>query len=114
MLPTTRGGRVDLILSLGVVALGIFATVVAFQLPEAGGYARIGPNFMPKVVSGGLIVLGLWLLYEVFTGGWRESTPDDPAERGEHPFVPSAFLWVTAALFAQMALIQYAGFVLAG
>jgi len=106
--------RTELILSLGVLALGIFSTVVAFRLPEAGGYARIGPNFMPKVVAGGLVVLGLWLLGEVFTGGWREPTPDDAAERGEHAFVPGAFLWVTAALFAQMILIQYAGFVLAG
>lgn len=104
----------ELILSLGVVALGIFATVVAFRLPEAGGYARVGPNVMPKVVAGTLIVLGLWLLGEVFTGGWRESTPDDPAQRGEHAFIPSAFLWVSGALFAQMALIQHAGFVLAG
>src|SRR5262252_850576 len=106
--------RAELILSLGVLGLGIFATVVAFRLPEAGGYARVGPNVMPRVVAGGLIVLGVWLLGEVFTGGWRESTPDDPLERGEHAFIPSAFLWVTAALVAQMVLIQYAGFVLAG
>ena len=113
MLPSTRGGRVDLILSLGVLALGIFATAVAFQLPEAGGYARIGPNFMPKVVSAGLILLGFWLLAEVFTGGWRERVPDDPAERGEHAFHLPAFAWVSAGLFAQMALIQNAGFVIA-
>lgn len=108
------GKRTEVILSLGVLLLGVSATVIAFRLPETGGYARIGPNFMPKVVAAGLVLLGLWLLGEVFTGGWREGTPDDAAERGEHAFVPSAFLWVTAALFAQMALIQYAGFVLAG
>jgi putative tricarboxylic transport membrane protein len=113
MLPSTRGGRVELVLSLGVLALGIFATVVAFRLPEAGGYARIGPNFMPKVVSGGLIVLGFWLLAEVFTGGWRERVHDDPAERGEHAFHLGAFAWVSAALFAQMALIHNGGFAIA-
>jgi putative tricarboxylic transport membrane protein len=113
MLPSTRGGRVDLILSLGVLALGIFATAIAFQLPEAGGYARIGPNFMPKVVSAGLILMGVWLLAEVFTGGWRERVPDDPAERGEHAFLWGAFAWVSAGLFAQMALIQNAGFAIA-
>jgi len=113
MLPTTRGGRVELILSLGVVALGVFATVVAYQLPEAGGYARIGPNFMPKVVSAGLIALGLWLLAEVFSGGWRERVPDDPIERGEHAFQLGAFAWVSAGLFAQMALIHSGGFVIA-
>jgi len=113
MLPATRGGRVELTISLGVLALGIFATVVALRLPEAGGYARIGPNFTPKVVSACLVLLGLWLLAEVFTGGWRERVPDDPVERGEHDFRPSAFAWVSGGLFAQMALIQSAGFVLA-
>jgi len=113
MLPATRGGRVELVISLGVLALGIFATVVAFRLPEAGGYARIGPNFTPKIVSAALVGLGLWLLAESFTGGWRERVPDDPAERGEHAFHRGAFAWVTGGLFAQMALIQHAGFVLA-
>jgi putative tricarboxylic transport membrane protein len=110
----TRGGRVELALSLAVVALGIGASIVAFRLPEAGGYARIGPNFMPKVVSAGLILLGIWLLAEVFTGGWRERVPDDPVERGEHAFQAGAFAWVSAGLFAQMALIHNAGFVIAG
>ena len=113
MLPAARGGRVELIISLAVVALGIFASVVAFRLPEAGGYARIGPNFTPKVVSAGLILLGLWLLAEVFTGGWRERVPDDPAERGEHAFRAGAFAWVSGGLLAQMALVNSAGFVLA-
>jgi putative tricarboxylic transport membrane protein len=113
MLPATRGGRVELVISLGVLALGIFAAAVALRLPEAGGYARIGPNFTPKVVSGGLVLLGLWLLAEVFTGGWRERVPDDPGERGEHAFHAGAFAWVSGGLLAQMVLVNRAGFVLA-
>ena len=108
-----RGAWVDIALSVGVVALGVVAAAVALNLPSAGGYARVGPNVMPVVVSFGLIVFGAILLYECFTGGWRARTPDDPAERGEHPFVASAFGWVTAGLVAQMALINTAGFVLA-
>lgn len=103
----------ELALSLGVLALGVMAAVIAFRLPEAGGYARIGPNFMPKVVAGGLLLLGLWLLAELATGGWRDRVPDDPAERGEHAFHRGAFGWVTAGLAAQMVLIGHAGFVLA-
>ncbi|HEU0204342.1 MAG TPA: tripartite tricarboxylate transporter TctB family protein [Burkholderiaceae bacterium] len=109
-----RVAPAELAISLGVLVLGIGATVVAFQLPEAGGYARVGPNVMPKFVAGGLVLLGLWLLYETFSGGWRNRTPDDPAERGEHPFLLSAFAWVSAGLFAQMALIHTAGFIIAG
>lgn len=110
---TAKAARAELILSLGVLSLGLAAAVVAWRLPEGGGYARIGPNFMPKLVSGGLILLGVWLLVERFTGGWREAVASDPAERGEHAFLPSAFVWVSAGLFAHMVLINSAGFVLA-
>ena len=108
-----RGALVDVILSIGVIALGVVAASVALSLPNAGGYSRVGPNVIPVVVSVGLIVLGGVLLFECFTGGWRARTPDDAAERGEHPFVPSAFGWVSGGLFAQMVLIHTAGFVLA-
>ena len=108
-----RGALVDFILSVGVMGLGIAAAVVALSLPSAGGYSRIGPNVMPVAVSFGLILFGGLLLAECFTGGWRARTPDDPAERGEHAFHRGAFAWVTGGLFAQMALIQHAGFVLA-
>jgi putative tricarboxylic transport membrane protein len=113
MANTAKAARAELIFSLGVLALGIAAAVVAWRLPEGGGYARIGPNFMPKLVSGGLILLGVWLLVERFTGGWREPVATDPAARGEHAFLPSAFVWVSAGLLAQMVLINSAGFVLA-
>ncbi len=69
--------RAEVVLSLGVLALGIGAAYVAFSLPETGGYARVGPNFMPKFVAAGLVAIGVWLLAEVFTGGWREAVPDD-------------------------------------
>lgn len=105
--------RAELVISLGVLLLGIGATIVAWRLPEAGGYARIGPNVAPRIVSVGLILLGVWLLAEVFTGGFRSRVPDNPAERGEHAFAGSAFAWVSAGLIAQMALIHTAGFVIA-
>ena len=113
--PARDGGvrGAELAVSAGVLALGLGASWVAAALPEGGGYARIGPNFVPRLVAGGLVVLGLWLLAEVFTGGWRDAVPEDPVARGEHPFVFAAFAWVSAGLFLQMALIHTAGFVLA-
>jgi len=105
--------RAQLVLSLAVLAIGIGAAAIAFSLPETSGYARVGPNFMPKVVSSGLVLLGAWLLAEHFTGGWREAVDDDPAARGDHPFAAAAFLWVSGGLFLQMALIHTGGFVVA-
>lgn len=108
------GARAELAISVGVLLIGTGATVVAWSLPEAGGYARVGPNVAPKIVSAGLILLGIWLLAETFTGGYRSRVPDEAEERGEHPFLLNAFLWVSAGLIAQMALIGNAGFVIAG
>lgn len=103
----------ELILSLAVSALGIATAIGTAQLPSAGGYARIGPNVAPAVIAGGLILLGIWLLFETFTGGWRNAVPDDPAARGEHAFHPGAFLWVSAGVIAEILLIHTGGFVLA-
>ena len=99
--------RAELWLSAGVLALGCGAAAVTATLPSEGGYAGIGPNFMPGLVSFGLIVLGCWLLFEALGGGWRNASPH------EGVFQRSPFLWVSAGLFAHMALIAWAGFVLA-
>jgi putative tricarboxylic transport membrane protein len=103
----------ELILSLAVLCLGIAVAVGASQLSGAGGYARVGPNVAPAVVAGGLILLGLWLVYEALAGGWRSGVADDPAARGEHRFHAGAFVWVSVGLFLQILLIHRAGFVLA-
>jgi putative tricarboxylic transport membrane protein len=101
----------ELIISLGVLVLGIAVAVGTTQLSAAGGYARIGPNAAPAVIAGGLILLGIWLLYEALLGGWRTAVPN--AAAGEPRFYTGAFIWVSAGLFAQMLLIHRAGFVLA-
>jgi putative tricarboxylic transport membrane protein len=98
----------EIALSLGVVALGIGVAAVTATLPSEGGYAGIGPNFIPAVVAAGIILLGLWLGFEAFTGGWRDAPPH--AEK----FEPMPFVWVSAGLFLHMALIGWAGFVVAG
>ena len=92
---------------------GIAVAVAAAKMSGAGGYARVGPNVAPGVIAGGLILLGTWLTYEAFSGGWRNATPDDPEARGEHRFQIGAFVWVSLGLIAQIFLIHTAGFVLA-
>ena len=77
------------------------------------GIPESGRTQYRSLLQGGLAALGIWLLIEAVAGGWRARTSDDPNDRGEHPFNAPAFAWVTAGLFAQMALIHTAGFVLA-
>jgi putative tricarboxylic transport membrane protein len=103
----------EIVLSVAVLALGIAVAVGTSRLSSAGGYSRIGPNAAPAIIAGGLILLGLWLLYEALSGGWRGVSRGEAALRNEHAFHAGAFIWVTAGLLAQMLLIHRAGFVLA-
>ena len=107
-----RGSPGELALSVGVLGLGVFAAIVTARLPDEGGYAGIGPNFIPAVVSAGLLVTGAWLLWEALAGGWRNRGEIEAG--AEHDFHAGAFGWITAGLFAHMALIGWAGFVIAG
>jgi putative tricarboxylic transport membrane protein len=108
-----RAKPAEVVLSLAILALGISVAVATARMPSAGGYSRIGPNFMPGAVAVGLILLGGRLSYEALSGGWR-GCPDAPEERGLHSFKAGAFIWVSVGLFAHMLLIDRAGFVLAG
>ena len=107
-----RRAPAEIALSAGVLGLGALAAVVTARLPGEGGYAGIGPNFIPAVVSGGLLVTGAWLLWEALAGGWRNRAA--PEAGAEHAFDAAAFWWISAGLFAHMALIGWAGFVVAG
>ena len=106
-----RRSGAEIALSLGVLALGIGVAAVTATLSGEGGYAGVGPNFIPAVVGAAIVLLGLWLSFEAFSGGWRGAAPDEAAERGEHAFNAAAFGWVSVGLFLQMALIGWAGFV---
>jgi len=75
--------RAELVASLSVLGLGLGATAVAIGLPEGGGYARIGPNFVPKLVAGALVLLGAWLLAE-----WASGPDADPHPADHEPLVP--------------------------
>lgn len=96
------------LVSLCVVALGAALAIAAYLLPDAPGYAQIGPRLFPGLVAAGLLLIGGLLLKEALTGGFRH-TPDDPRAA----FDWRAFGWISAALVAQMLLIAGLGFVLA-
>jgi len=103
--------RGQLVVSICVVLLGAALAYGTYQLPEATGYAKVGPRLMPAIVSGGLLLLGLLLLKETLTGGFRGV---DESEHGEKPTHWPAFAWISAGLIVNGLLIVPAGFVIAG
>ncbi len=92
----------------GVLALGALLAVGAVSIPSAAGYAGVGPNFLPWVVAVLLLLCGGFLLWEAQSGGFRQMDDVDGAEHGHWP----GFVWVSAGILANAALITSIGFIL--
>jgi putative tricarboxylic transport membrane protein len=92
----------------GVLLIGLALAAGALSIPSAAGYGGVGPNFLPWVVAVGLVGCGLMIVREALTGGFRAMEPPAGAE---HAYWP-AFVWVSAGLLANAALIITIGFIL--
>lgn len=95
---------------VGAAALGAAALLAwgASNIPSEAGYAGVGPNFLPWLVTLALLACGGWLLYEAATGGFRDLEAPEEGERGFWP----GFMWVSAGLLLNAALIERLGFIL--
>lgn len=99
--------RVDpsgLAVALGLLALAGVLWWDAGRLPEARGYAGMGPADTPRVVGAGLALLGLWAAWEAVRA------PEAPSPRQDVP----ALLWIVGGLGLQLLLLRSAGFSIAG
>ena len=111
----TRPNRTDIqlqtIVSAGVILLGASMAMGALTIPSAAGYAGVGPNFLPWLVSIALLLCGGFMVYEARTGGFRDmgDNKDNPA-----PSKPywGGFAWMSSGLLANAALITTIGFIL--
>jgi putative tricarboxylic transport membrane protein len=92
----------------GVVAVGLLLVGGATQISTEAGYGGVGPNFLPWVVGGLLLVCGAVLVWESATGGFRE-LGDVPGEAAGHW---PGFAWVSVGLLLNAMLITTIGFIL--
>jgi putative tricarboxylic transport membrane protein len=92
----------------GVLVLGLLIVAGATQISSEAGYGGVGPNFLPWVVGGLLALCGAFLVWEALTGGFRELEAASGAVTGHWP----GFVWVSAGLLANAALITTIGFIL--
>jgi putative tricarboxylic transport membrane protein len=92
----------------GVLVLGLLIAAGATQISSEAGYGGVGPNFLPWVVGGLLALCGAFLVWEALTGGFRELEAASGADTGHWP----GFVWVSAGLLANAALITRIGFIL--
>ena len=92
----------------GVLLTGLALAFGAIGIPSEAGYGGVGPNFLPWLVSGVLTLCGGWILWEARTGGFRELDAPTGAEQAFWP----GFVWVSAGLLLNAALITQLGFIL--
>lgn len=97
-------------LLVGVGALGVAAVLAygATSISSEAGYAGVGPNFLPWVVSGALAICGGLLVFEALTGGYRRLETPSGAPRGDW----HALAWVSAGVLLNATLITTIGFIL--
>ena len=107
---TVSSGRAlnQTLVGAGALLVGAVMAYGASAIPAQAGYAGVGPNFLPWVVSVVLLVCGGWLIAEARTGGFRDMEEPSGAEKGDWV----AFAWITAGVMANASLITTIGFIL--
>ena len=92
----------------GVLSAGALFLIGGMQLSAEAGYGGVGPNFLPLLVGSVLGVCGAWLLWEAFSGGFRNMEEPSGAEHGDW----QGFAWVSVGILANAMLITTIGFIL--
>ena len=92
----------------GVLLTGLALAFGAVSISSVAGYGGVGPNFLPWLVSIVLTICGLFMLWEARSGGFRDLDPPSGATQAYWP----GFVWVSAGLLLNAALITTIGFIL--
>ena len=95
-------------IGIGTLALGLLLAVGATQISAEAGYSGVGPNFFPWLVAVVLVVCGVFLIRDARGGGYRDMEEPSGAETGHWP----GFVWVSAGVLLNAALITTIGFIL--
>lgn len=100
--------RMQTVVAVGVLLTAAALALGAIDIPSNAGYSGVGPNFLPWLVAGVLALCGGVLLWEARSGGFRAMEEPNGAARADKP----AFVWVSAGLLLNAALITTVGFIL--
>jgi putative tricarboxylic transport membrane protein len=99
----------ELVLALGLAALGAFILFETHTIAETTSYSGIGPRLFPYLIGFGLAACGAVLAWQALTGGWRNVPIDDKHAMPDW----IAFAIISAGIVLQMAIIGIAGFIIA-
>jgi putative tricarboxylic transport membrane protein len=94
----------DAVLGIGVALLGVAFVVATLRIDVQPVYAKVGPTFVPWLVSAGLIVTGGLMAWAGINGPPR----GDEVKTEWRPVA-----WIFAGLVADWLLFKPAGFIIA-
>ena len=106
--PAARRGMGQLLVGVGALLVAAVLAYGATAISSEAGYAGVGPNFLPWVVSAALAICGGLLIFEALTGGYRHMETPSGAPRGDW----HALAWVSAGVLLNATLITTIGFIL--
>lgn len=99
--------RTETAVGAACLSLGLLLAWGAIDISGEAGYAGVGPNFLPWVVSITLVVCGALLLVQSLSGGFRGREEPEGAASGD--WLP--FVFISAALLLNALLITRIGFI---
>ena len=98
--------RVEVVVALAAVALGLFVLAGSFSIDLGSGYDRIGPRLFPYVVAAGMLLSGSFLA----RGAFLHERYSGEALRSRTSW--SAIITLSVALGSSVFLLERAGFIL--
>jgi putative tricarboxylic transport membrane protein len=101
-----RRQRDQTLVGAGVIVVALGMGYGAMDIPSDAGYAGVGPNFLPWLVSCALLLCGGLLVYEARSGGFR-----DMEDVGDEKPYWAGFVWMSTGLLLNAALITTIGFI---
>jgi putative tricarboxylic transport membrane protein len=104
--PAPYSASLQTLVGLGVILLALGLAVGALDIPANAGYAGVGPNFLPWLVALALLLCGAYMVFKARNGGFRHM--EEASE--DRPYWPG-FVWMSAGLLANAALITTIGFI---
>ena len=103
----SKTNTLQTLVGVGVLLLGLGLAAGAVSIPSAAGYGGVGPNFLPWLIAVSLTACGGFIIWESRGGGFRAMDGDDDGAPAYWP----GFVWVSAGLLLNAALITTIGFI---
>jgi len=103
---TSRATVIHLLVGFGVLVLAALSAWQSAAIPAAGLLNVVGPTFAGWFVTGFLGLMGIGLVMAALRGGWIDLAKEEAVQWGSLGFV-------ALGLIVNIALIEWAGFILA-